>query len=76
MQVDKVVSFIIEHSGKTHRDIAAECGRSASWASQAASGRIPQVDTLARLAQVAGLAVALVDTRTGDVVATVDPPTD
>ena len=76
MQVNEVVGFAVERSGMSQRAISKKLGHADAWCRFAVHAQAPQLDTVARIAKVAGLAVALVDTRTGDVVATVDPPTD
>ena len=75
MQVDEVVSALIAHCDMSARGISAELGKSQNWATMAASGgRIPKLDTLADIADVAGCDVAIIDRATGERVATVDPP--
>ena len=74
MQVHEVIGFAIERSGKSRREVSKACGRSPSWASVAELAQHPQLDTLARIADVAGLDVVLVDRATGERVATVDVP--
>lgn len=76
MQVNSVIRFVLDRTGKSDRAIGPALGKGTAWAGMAASGRIPKLDTLARVADLAGLDVALVDRSSGDVVAVVDVPTD
>ena len=76
MQVDEALAYAIDRSGKSARAISKELGRSPAWAALALRSQAPQLDTLARVADLAGLDVALVDRESGDVVAVVDVPTD
>lgn len=67
--------YIIKRTGKSMRAISIDMGRADTWAKNSSrAGRVPRLDTVAELAHLAGLNVALVDRKTGEVVATVDVP--
>lgn len=75
MQVDSILRYIMNSTGKSMREISRIMGQSESWAKTTSlPGRSPQLATVARVADLAGLDVALVDRETGEVVATVDVP--
>lgn len=75
MQVDRILRYIMDNTGKSMRAISIDMGKADTWAKNSARpGRVPQLDTVARVADLAGLDVALVDRKTGEVVATVDVP--
>lgn len=75
MQVDRVVRSLIDHSGMSLRGVSLRLGHVDSWARQtAAPGRVPRLDTVADVADLAGVDVVLVDRATGERVAVVDPP--
>lgn len=75
MQVDSILRYIMEHTGKSMREISKDMGMSDWWAKTVSSpGRSPQLATVTRVADLAGLDVALVDRETGEVVVTVDVP--
>ena len=57
------------------QSVSRELGHEASWCkSVARAGRSPALATVADIADVLGLDVAIVDRESGDVVAVVDPP--
>lgn len=75
MQVNNVMRALVERSGKSYRQVSAELGKSATWASNVAMPtRTPRLDTVADVADVAGCDVCIIDRDTGAVVATVTPP--
>ncbi|WP_102337698.1 helix-turn-helix domain-containing protein [Collinsella provencensis] len=75
MQVNNVVRFIIERSGKSFRKVSEELGRSANWAGVVAMPRrSPALATVADIADACGVDVVLVDRATGAAIATIDPP--
>ena len=75
MQVNKVASCLIAHSGKSGEGLSLELGKSKSWASVIRSPkRIPRIDTIADIADGAGVDVVLVDRATGETVGVVEPP--
>lgn len=75
MRCDSVLRYIINRTGKSMRAISIDMGRADTWAKNSSrAGRVPQLDTVVGLADLAGLDVALVDRETGKVVATVDVP--
>lgn len=76
MQVDAVIRKLLEISGLTTRGMAAACGRSSSWTARALSRDDPRLSTVARVADAAGVDVALVERSTGRVVGVVDVPTE
>lgn len=76
MQVDSVIRELLRISGKTTRGMAAACGRSSSWTARAMSRDDPRLSTVVRVADVAGLDVALVERSTGRGVDVVELPTE
>lgn len=75
MRIDSILRYIIKRTGKSMRAISIDMGKADTWAKNSSrAGRVPQLDTVAELADLAGLDVALVDRETGEVVATVDVP--
>ncbi len=75
MQVNEVAGSLIDRSGKTGEGLSLEMGKSKSWASVIRSPkRIPRLDTVADIADAAGVDVVLVDRATGERVGIVDPP--
>lgn len=67
---------VLDLSPVSGRETSRILGHSDAWARMAARPtRNPRLDTLADVAGIAGLDVALIDRRTGDVVAVVEPPT-
>lgn len=76
MQVDTIIRELLELSGKTTRGMAAACSRSPAWTSRILSGDDPRLSTVVRVADVAGLDVALVERSTGRVVDVVELPTE
>ena len=73
MQVREALAALIAHSGRSARAVSAELGHAQSWASNSI-GKVPKVDTLADVADVAGVDVALVDRATGETLGTIEPP--
>lgn len=76
MQVDTIIRELLDMSGKTTRGMAAACGRSSSWTARAMSRDDPRLSTVVRVADVAGLDVALVERSTGRVVDVVELSTE
>lgn len=75
MQVDKAIRLLIEHSGMSDRAMSKTLDHVDSWARQtAAPGRDPKLSTVADVADVAGVDVALIDRVTGERIGTVTPP--
>lgn len=75
MRYDRILRYIMDNTGKSMREISRIMGKGESWAKTTAlPGRSPQLATVARVADLAGLDVALVDRGTGKVVATIDVP--
>ena len=75
MQVNKVVSLLINHSGMNTNHVSTVLGKSREWARQAARlDRVPRLDTVANVADVCGVDVVLVDRETGAALGTVTPP--
>lgn len=67
---------VLDLSPVSGRETSRVLGHSESWARLAARpAHTPRLDTLADVAGIAGLDVALIDRSTGDVVAVVEPPT-
>lgn len=76
MECGEVLRFMLSRSGKSQRDISKACGKSPTWASALLAKQVPQLDTVARIADATGLDVVLVDRATGERVAVVDVPSD
>lgn len=75
MQVDEAIRLLIEHSGQSARAVSLELGHAEAWARLTAGpGRDPKTGTLADVADVAGVDVALVDRATGETLGTIEPP--
>lgn len=75
MQVDEALRLLIEHSGRSGRAVSVELGHTPTWASVSVQpGRDPKTGTLADVADVAGVDVALVDRATGETIGTIEPP--
>ena len=75
MRTDEALRLLIAHSGRSGRALAADLGHAPTWTSVATqSGRVPRLDTLADVADVAGVDVALVDRETGETLGTIEPP--
>lgn len=75
MQVNNVVRFIIERSGKSFRKVSEELGHSASWSGVVAMpSRSPALATVADIADACGVDVVLIDRATGAAIATIEPP--
>ncbi|WP_281657204.1 hypothetical protein [Collinsella stercoris] len=75
MQVDRIIRTLIDRSGLSMNGMSAALGKSREWARLTAKpGRVPKLDTVADVADVAGCDVAIIDRETGAVVATVTPP--
>ena len=75
MQVDRLIRGIVETSPQSMQSVSRELHHEASWCkSVARPGRSPALATVADIADVLGLDVALVDRESGEVVAVVDPP--
>lgn len=74
MQVNALIRELITHSGLSANAMSAALGKSREWARLTAKANAPRVDTLADVADVAGVDVALIDRTTGEVIAKVDPP--
>ena len=75
MQVDACIKELIAHSGMSYRFMSAQLGKSPNWAGVTAqAGRVPKLDTVADVADVAGVDVVLIDRASGDRVGVVDPP--
>lgn len=73
MQVREALAVLIAHSGHSGRAVSAELGHAQSWASNSV-GKVPKLDTLADVADVAGVDVALIDRATGETLGTIEPP--
>lgn len=75
MQVDSIIRTLIDHSGMSDRAMSKAMGKVDSWARQtAAAGRVPKLDTVADVADVAGCDVAIIDRATGETVGVIEPP--
>lgn len=75
MQVNKVASRLITRSGLATNAVSSALGKSREWARQASRlDRIPRLDTIADIADVAGCDLVIVDRATGDTVGVVEPP--
>lgn len=75
MRTDEALRLLIEHSGRSGRALSVELGHAPTWASVAVQpGRIPRLDTLAAVADIAGVDVVLRDRKTGEELGTVEPP--
>ena len=75
MQVDRVIRALIDHSGMSGNAVSAALNRSREWARITSQpGRVPRIDTVADVADVAGCEVVIIDRTTGETVATIDPP--
>ena len=75
LQVDRTIRALIDHSGMSTRAMSAALDRGSSWASTtAAPGRDPKLSTVADVADVAGVDIALIDRKTGEMIGTVTPP--
>lgn len=75
MQVDEVIKGLIERSGMSYRAASAALGKSPNWAGVTAQhGRVPKLDTVADVADVAGCDVAIIDRATGETVGVIEPP--
>lgn len=75
MQLEKLISALIERSGMSDRRISLELGKCETWARNTKkNAKNPRVGTVADVADVAGCDVCIVDRETGAIVATVTPP--
>ena len=75
MQVDSAIRALIAHGGRSARAVSLELGHAEAWARlTGAPGRDPRTGTLADVADVCGVDVALVDRETGETLGTIDPP--
>lgn len=73
MQVTDVIAALLARSGMSARAASRALGRASTWASNSI-GRTPKLDTLAEVADLAGVDVVLRDRATGEDVATIEPP--
>jgi hypothetical protein len=75
VQVDRVITALVERSAMSGRAISAALGKSSAYVKTAArAGRSPALATVADVADVVGVDVVLVDRETGATVCTVTPP--
>lgn len=74
MQVNQLIGQLIKHSGLSANAISAALGKSREYARNVSKAAAPRVDTLADVADAAGVDVALIDRASGDLIAVVDPP--
>ena len=75
MQVDQVIKTIVKHSPMTGEQVSAALGKSRGYVSVIGlSGSSPELATVARVADVCGVDVVLIDRVTGERVGVVDPP--
>ena len=75
MRVDEVFSALVKHSGKSARRVSLDMGKAETWARNSA-GRDTKLSTVAKLADMAGVDLALIDRETGERLATIEPPRD
>lgn len=75
MQADQALRLLIAHSGRSGRAVSVDLGHVPTWASVSTQpGRVPKLDTLADVADVAGVDVVLRDRATGEELGTIEPP--
>lgn len=75
MQLDETIRALLAHTDKSGRAVSHELGHSPDWARMAARpGQVPSLGTVADVADVAGVDVALVDRETGETLGTIEPP--
>lgn len=75
MQLDETIRALLAHTDKSGRAVSQELGHSPDWARMAARpGQVPSLGTVADVADVAGVDVALVDRETGETLGTIEPP--
>lgn len=70
-----MLQAMISRSGRSGLSVARELGHGQTWAyNSTRPGRDPKLSTVAAVASVTGYEVAIVDSGTGETVATVEPP--
>lgn len=75
MQVKELVSALVKRSGKSANALSADLGKSREYVRNiAVRAAAPRLDTIADIADVAGVDVVLVDRATGETVGVVEPP--
>ena len=75
MQVDSVIRALIDRSPMSGRAVSRAMGKADTWARNSSRpGRNPKLGTVARVADLAGVDVVLVDRETGERLGVVDPP--
>lgn len=75
MQVNELISAMLDRCDKSQEAVSLELGHAKSWASVVKSKkRTPSIATVIDVADVAGCDVCIIDRKTGAVVATVTPP--
>lgn len=74
MRPDETIRAIAQHSGRSLYGISEALGRSRSWAGMVAGREGVALGTVADVADVAGVDVALVDRETGETLGTIEPP--
>lgn len=76
IQTTHTLRAVLDMSPVSARATSRTLGHSDAWARLAArTTQTPRLDTLADVAGVAGFDVAILDRKTGEVVAIVEPPT-
>ena len=74
MRPDETIRALARHSGASLYSISEDLGRSRSWAGMVAGRDGVALATVADVADVCGVDVALVDRETGETLGTIDPP--
>lgn len=76
MRVGECLRFINKYAGVSLAEISRRLGRSSEWARNVAQPtRSPSLATVANFADVCGVDVCLVDRKTGETIARIDPET-
>ena len=75
MRAEEAIRALIAHSGLSGRAVSTALGKAHSWAGITAKRTVaPKLQTVADVADVAGVDVVLIDRATGETVGVVEPP--
>lgn len=75
MQVDSLITLLVERSGYSDRRMSLELGKCETWTRNTKKNASdPRIGTVADVADVCNCDVCIIDRDTGAVVATVTPP--
>ena len=74
VQVNALIRWLCDSRGRSMNAVSGDLGRSREYVRQSSLAKAPALGTVADVADVLGYDLAIIDRKTGEAVAVIEPP--